>query len=127
LLIIDPDDSTRALLYEALKQDGFSVHLAADPAGVHVGDYDVVLVDIQTDLGPLLLARPAHTEIVVLTSEEQLADANAAVLCGAFDLVLRPFFVEDVSLTVACAAVPRRARTVESVLFHVQKNYAVAD
>jgi DNA-binding NtrC family response regulator len=125
LLIIDPDDSTRAVLYEALRQDGFSVNLAADPAAVLGCDYDVVLVDIRTDLGPLLLRRPAHTQIVVLTCSERLADANAAVLCGAFDFVLRPFYVEDVSLTVACAAARRRGRTLDSVLFHVQKNHSL--
>jgi DNA-binding NtrC family response regulator len=126
LLIIDPDDSTRGVLYEALRQDGFLVDLAADPTVRLARDYDVVLVDITTDVGPLLLTCPAHTQIVVLTCSERLADANAAVLCGAFDFVLRPFYVEDVSLTVACAAARRCGRTLDSVLFHVQKNHSFA-
>jgi two-component system, NtrC family, response regulator AtoC len=124
LLIIDPDASTRNLLRDALEHDGFEVDIATDPSAALKANYDVVVVDVRTELEPLLLGCPVHTEIVLLTCSERLADANAAVKSGAFDFVLRPFLVEDVSLTVACAAARRRGRTLDGVLFHVQKNHA---
>jgi DNA-binding NtrC family response regulator len=123
LLIVDPDPSTSALLREALQEDGFDVYVAAYPMAALNASYDVVIVDIRTDIGPLLLACPPHMQIVVLTGSDRLEDATAAVRCGAFDFVLRPFYVEDVSLAVACAAARQRGRTLESALFYIQKNH----
>jgi hypothetical protein len=42
---------------------------------------------------------------------------------GAFDFVLRPFFVEDISLTVACAAARRQRLGLGSALTHVLPNH----
>lgn len=123
MLIIDPDASTRDLLREALEQDGFDVATATSPLAALQGNYDVVVVDIRVDIGPLLLARPPTMEIVLLTESDRVDDATAAVYCGAFDFVLRPFYVEDVSLTVACAAARCRGRTLDNALFYVQKNH----
>lgn len=123
MLIIDPDASTRALLREALEQDGFDVDTAMSPMAALDGDHDVIVVDIGTDIGPLLLARPPHLQIVVLADSGRVDDAMAAVCCGAFDFVLRPFYVEDVSLTVACAAARCRGRTLDNALFYIQKNH----
>ena len=124
LLIIDPDASTRDLLREALEHDGFEVDIATHPMAALQRAYDVVIVDIRTELGPLLLARPSNLQIVLLTGSDRIEEATAAVGCGAFDFVLRPFYVEDVSLTVACAAA-RRDRALESALFYIEKNHAL--
>ncbi len=123
LLIIDPDVSSRELLREALEQDGFDVETATSPLAALQGAYDVVVVDIRADLGPLLLARPPHLEIVVLTDSAHVDSAMAAVCCGAFDFVLRPFYVEDVSLTVACAAARCGGRNLDNALFYFQRNH----
>jgi two-component system, NtrC family, sensor kinase len=125
LLIIDSDGSTRELLREALEQDGFDVSIATNPMAALERPYDVVVVDIRTDIGPLLLACPEDLQIVVLTGSDRLEEAMAAVRCGAFDLVLRPFYVEDVSLTVACALARGRSSDLESALFYVERNHAL--
>ena len=60
-------------------------------------------------------------DLVVVASPAQIDDAVAAVRRGAFDFVLRPFYVDDISITVACACA-RRQRGYDNVLAHVPKN-----
>jgi two-component system response regulator AtoC len=123
VLVAEQEPATRELLREALVQDGFRVEVAASSseALAHASDFDVVLADIRLDLLAALKARAPLTEVVLLTGATSLADAVAAVGRGAFDFVLRPFFIEDISLTVACAAARRQRAGLGSTLTHVRK------
>lgn len=124
VLVADPDHSTCELLREALGYDGFEVAVATERAeALALGDFDVVVADIDLDLLGAIKARAPGTEVIVTTSSKALDEALVAVRQGAFDFVLRPFFVEDISLTVACAAARRLRASLESPLGHVRKNH----
>lgn len=120
-MIVDGDRGTRETLRVALAEDGFGVRVAAcrEEALAHDWPFDVIVADARLDLDELQ-ARWPGSEIVVVTCLEGLDRAAAAVSRGAFDFVMRPFFVEDVSLTVACAAA-RRRRTLDCPLRYVHK------
>lgn len=126
VLVADCDPTSRNMLREALEQDGYHVATAADrsEALAQVCAFDVVIVDIRLDLVAALQARFPWSEIVVLTESTSLDEALAAIDRGAYDYVLRPYYVEDVSLTVACAAANRergKLGSLESVFGHVAK------
>lgn len=126
VLIADCDASSRSLLREALEQDGYHVATAADrsEALAYVCAFDVVIADVRLDLVGVLQARFPWSQIVVLTESCTLDEALASIKRGAYDYVLRPYYVEDVSLTVACAAAnSQRGKlgTLDSVFGHVAK------
>ena len=125
VLIADPEPVTQRLLREALVHDGFHVEIAADRGGAiaYANAFDVVVADIRLDLFTILKTRAPATEVVLVTCAKTLDEAIAAVERGAIDFVLRPFFVEEVSLTVACAAARRQRLGLVSPLSHVRKNH----
>lgn len=127
VLVADCDSDSRELLRQALVQDGYRVEVARDRiialAHVHANDFDVVLADLRLDLIRPVKTRRPTTEIVVMTGETTLDEAIAAVRQGAFDFVLRPFFVEDISLTVACAAARRQRIDLTIPIRHIRKNH----
>lgn len=126
ILLIDPVPSTRALLYEALTQDGFVVDVATGPGSVQSGDsYDVVVADVDLDSLPALRARVPGAQVVLLVDSARADHAMLALHLGAFDVVARPFYVEDVSLSVACAAARRSGPTPTKPLHLLLKNYEV--
>lgn len=119
-----PETATRELLRRALGHDGFHVDAVAshDEIVGREATYDVVLGRIPGDEIPALKARAPRTELVVMTSLEGLAEAHAAIRLGAFDFVLEPFFLDDVSLTVACASARRRGR-LDDLFCYVRRNH----
>jgi len=123
VLVADRDARCREQLKEALEHDGFQVQVAADgpEALAYANDFDVVIADIRLDFHAALKARNPGTEIVLVTDDKTLDDAVAAVRRGAFDFVLRPYYVEDISLTVASAAARRRRLGLESAFGHISR------
>jgi hypothetical protein len=92
---------------------------------VQIGDsYDVVVADVDLESIPWLLAQVPGSRVVLLTSADR-ADAGLALHLGVFDVVTRPFYVEDVSLSVGCAAAQRRGTLPTSALHLVLKNCEV--
>jgi DNA-binding NtrC family response regulator len=128
VLVADRDATCRERLREALEQDGFAVEVAADCAEAlaYANDFDVVIADIRLDILSAMKARNPSTEVVLVTDDTTLDDAVAAVRRGAFDFVLRPFYIEDMSLTVACAAARRSRLGLDVPLRHVMKTAEVA-
>jgi DNA-binding NtrC family response regulator len=98
---------------------------AVSPAVAYPSEdrYDVIIVDIGLDLLEAIKAHDAAVEVVVLALPDRANDALRWVQRGAFDFVLRPFFVEDISLTVACAAARRQRLGLGSALTHVLPNH----
>lgn len=123
--VLIADAEPCGLLREALCQDGFHVDVATTrtAALAYANDFDVVIADIRLGLLAPLKARAPATEVVLVTCARTLDQALVAIHRGAFDYVLRPFFVEDISLTVACAAARRHRVGFGSVLLHVRKNH----
>lgn len=128
VLVAERDAGCREQLREALEHDGFSVEVAADGAEAlaYAHDFDVVIADVRLDIMAAVKARNPATEVVLVTDDKTLDDAVAAVRRGAFDFVLRPFYVEDISLTVACAAARRQRVGLDVALAHVVKNAELA-
>jgi DNA-binding NtrC family response regulator len=143
VLIVDTRRGTCGALATALGHDGFEVDFVADEnEAVERGCYyDVVLVDLTTSIASpgvagahsppegragsivqRLKARSPATEIVLLAPATGVDQALHAVDQGAFDFVLEPYFPDDVSLTVACAAERRRGTRIGSALAFVRKN-----
>ena len=87
--------------------------------------YDVVIADLAFDLLAAVHARDPMTELVVLALPYNIEDAVACVRRGAFDFVLCPVSVEDLSVTVACAAARRQRLGLDSVLSHVRPNHGL--
>jgi DNA-binding NtrC family response regulator len=127
VLLIDPEPVTREQVRVALGEDGYLVAVAAAPEEVDTLGYDVVIADIRVGVAETMALRRPGTEVVVITCPERLDEARAAIRQGAFDFVLRPFYVEDVSLTVACAAHRGRGRTLDNTLAFILKNHELAD
>jgi DNA-binding response OmpR family regulator len=126
ILIVDPIPSTCALLYEALTQDGFVVDVAAGPGSVQTGEsYDVVVAGVGLECLPELRARVPGSQVVLLTSAERTDETMLALQMGVFDVVTRPFYVEDVSLSVACAAARARGPLPTNPLHLLLKNCEV--
>jgi len=132
VLLVERERDCRALLADALAADGFEVATATDGASAAIivarDPVDVVVLEIELDLEVALtghLARVAPgAAVVLLTPSTYLDEALAACRRrGAYDLVLRPFDIEDVSLTVACAAASRGERRLDQALAHVRKNH----
>ncbi len=127
VLVADRESASRELLCQALAQDGFRVEVALDrdAALAYANDFDVVIADLRLDLVRPMKRRRPTTEIVVVTDATSLDEAIAAVRQGAFDFVVRPFFVEDISLTVACAAARRQRVDLTIPIRHIRKNSAL--
>jgi DNA-binding NtrC family response regulator len=125
ILIADQEGAARQRLCEALTYDGFSVTCVStreDALAVR-GDIDVLIADVTLELVPVFQALRPLTEIVVLASPGHIDEALAAVRQGAFDLVLRPYFIEDVSLTVACAWARRTRQNMTIPLALIPRNH----
>ena len=123
ILIVDRDAATRELLRELMVEDGYDVLLAADRAEalaiMAVVASDVIVADLSAGIvecGP-------RTAVVLLAASNGVDEAVAACKRGAYDYVLRPFYAEDLSLTVACAVASRSPRRLDRALAHVRKNH----
>lgn len=125
ILIADQEGAARQRLCEALTHDGFSVTCVSSriEALAFRGDVDVLITDVTLELVPMFQALRPLTQIVVLASPGHIDEALAAVRQGAFDLVLRPYFIEDVSLTVACACARRNRHDMTMPLALIPRNH----
>lgn len=112
------------MLWEALTHDGYRVEVACDSmsALAYANDFDVVVADLGLGIIEALQARKSLAELVVLATPARIDDALASVRRGAFDFVLRPFYIDDISITVACACARRQQLGFDSVLAHVPRN-----
>ncbi len=122
VLVVDDDDSLRALIGHFLRQEGFTVEEAADgaeaihmleqwrAAGAPVG---LVLLDLmlpQTsglDVLQYLAARSADVPVVAMSVNDPLL--IAAATAGADGVLIKPFDLEQLLPVVArhCDVAPR--------------------
>jgi DNA-binding NtrC family response regulator len=128
ILIADRDPETRELVRRVLAEDGYCVDVICERAPavelVESGVYDVVVVDVDMDLLADLELGRGDFAVVLVASSSGIDEAISAVRRGAFDYVLRPFYAEDISLTVACAAARRGGGSrLDVPLAHVRKNH----
>jgi len=114
ILVVDDEDSIRAVLTNVLKDDGFVVTEAESGEDAlklfKKRVFDLVISDIVMPgiNGIELLERIKHlypaTQVIIITSHASLDTAVQALRCGAYDYLFKPF--EDLNLI---SAVTKRA------------------
>jgi DNA-binding NtrC family response regulator len=110
ILVVDDELSIRESLSGWLQQDGYQVETAADgPAALartQDKHYDIMLIDVKMpEMDGLTLLKKLKevdpdTTIVMMTAHGDIHDAVEAMKLGAYDYLLKPFELEELSFTV---------------------------
>jgi two-component system response regulator HydG len=110
ILVVDDELSIREAFYDWLKQEGYEVDTAADGlealAKVKERHYDIMLIDVKMPNmdGITLLKRlkeeDPDTAVVMMTAYGAIQDAVEAMKLGANDYLLKPFELDELSLTI---------------------------
>lgn len=115
-LVIDDDDSFRAVLARALQRRGYSVATAADAlsalAVARQGPIDQVVLDLKLGkdngldlIAPLLMLQPT-LKIVVLTGYASISTAVEAIRRGAWNYLCKPVDAEALITAFTAAVAP---------------------
>lgn len=108
VLVVDDEKKITQLLSERISREGFDVItcVSAEQALPHIekGDVDIVLCDLR--LGGMdgleLLRRTKkispHTDFVVMTAYASAATAVEAMKAGAYEYLIKPFQMDEVTL-----------------------------
>jgi DNA-binding NtrC family response regulator len=110
ILIVDDELSIRESLTGWLEQDGYEVEAAEDgPTALDRAQekhFDILLLDVKmpkmdgiTVLQKLKENDP-ETAVVMMTAHGAIQDAVEAMKLGAYDYLLKPFDLEELSLTL---------------------------
>ena len=110
IIVVDDELSIRESLRGWLQQDGYQVETAADGlealAKTVENRYDIMLIDVKMPKmdGLTLLKKIKETDsdiaIVMMTAHGDIRDAVEAMKLGAYDYLLKPFDLEELSLTI---------------------------
>jgi len=110
ILVVDDELSIRESLSGWLEQDGFEVESAANGLAalgmIQETRYDIMLVDVKMpEMDGLTLLKKLKeiepdTAVVMMTAHGAIQDAVDAMRQGAYDYLLKPFDLEELSLTV---------------------------
>lgn len=124
ILLADDDSSIRTVLSQALMREGFRVR--ATPAlatlwrWVADGEGDLVITDVYMedenvfDLLPRIRAARPDLPVIVVSAQNNVLTAAAAVEHGAFDYLPKPFDLDQ--LLLAAQRAVARARTMPPAL-----------
>jgi len=110
ILIVDDEEAVRLSLAEALRDEGYTTHVAASGEEalklVRSDQLDIMLLDMRlpkaNGIEVLKQARKVRDDIVVIIMTA-FADVESAVKCmrhGAYDYVDKPFSLEAIKLVV---------------------------
>ncbi|MEA2186736.1 MAG: hypothetical protein QOK16_1747 [Solirubrobacteraceae bacterium] len=104
MLVIEDDPELRLLLARGLREEGFSVVVAANAAaamGYDQADLDLAVIDVGLpdadgrDLCQALRARGFEAPVLFLTARDAITDRVSGFTAGGDDYVTKPFaFVE---------------------------------
>ena len=110
ILVVDDERSMREMLEILLRKAGHTVVLEEDvPAAcgrLADDEFDLVITDLRlgTRSGIEVLertkARWPHTEVVMITAYASTENAVQAMRLGAYDYVIKPFKVDEISVVV---------------------------
>jgi DNA-binding NtrC family response regulator len=110
ILVVDDELSIRESLSGWLQQDGFAVETAGDGnaalALIQDNHYDIMLIDVKMPemdgltLLEKLKENEPDTAVVMMTAHGAIQDAVDAMRLGAYDYLLKPFDLEELSLTI---------------------------
>jgi DNA-binding NtrC family response regulator len=110
IMVVDDEPSIREAFSDWLKQDGFEVETAADGltalAKIKERHFDIMLVDVKMPgmdgitLLKQLKGNDPDIAVVMMTAHGAIQDAVEAMKLGANDYMLKPFELEELSLTI---------------------------
>ena len=108
ILIIDDDDQIRNLLEETLSEYDCTTAASAEEAlsVLATRDFNLVISDINMggisglDLIPQVHRRSADTVVVMISGQQTIETAIAAMRAGAFDYITKPFDLRHVEAAV---------------------------
>lgn len=113
ILVVDDEAPIREMLREFLGYEGYSVEVAEDGADalarLRSGGFDLVLTDMKMPtVGGLELLREiaalrSPVTTVLMTGYGTVDTAISAMKTGAYDYILKPFKLKDVTATLARA------------------------
>jgi DNA-binding NtrC family response regulator len=120
ILVAEDDDDLREMLSEALEEAGHRVHAVPDGAAAltlarsrHV---DVVVTDVRMPkldgfaLFERLRQETPETEVLIVTSHGDIAEAVTAMKNGAYDYITKPFQVDELLLRLERLGAQRAVR-----------------
>ncbi len=124
ILVVDDESAVRNFFFAALKPISTQVAEAADAAGaleaIESGDFDIIVCDVwmpgASGLDLLSMAQQTRWDVafILVTGEIQVETVVAALRMQAFDFLLKPLLVEEVTRSVTRTferlSVLRRAR-----------------
>jgi DNA-binding NtrC family response regulator len=110
ILVVDDELSIRESLWAWLRQDGYEVESAADGmkalAMSQETHYDIMLIDVKMpEMDGLTLLKKIRENdqdmaIVMMTAHGDIQDAVQAMKLGAYDYLLKPFDLEELSFAI---------------------------
>ncbi|MBW1917589.1 MAG: sigma-54-dependent Fis family transcriptional regulator [Deltaproteobacteria bacterium] len=110
LLVVDDELIIRESLAGWLQRDGYQVETAdSGPQAlekIQAKHYDIMLIDVKMpEMDGLTLLqhlkeRDPDTAVIMMTAYGSIEDAVEAMKKGAFDYLLKPFDLEELSLTI---------------------------
>ncbi len=110
ILVVDDDREMCQLLYEVLKEEGFSVtalHQSLEASRLlRREEFDVVITDLKMKgLRGLDLLEEVHqiapmTPVIIITAFGTIESAIQAMKMGAFDYITKPFQMDELVVTV---------------------------
>jgi CheY-like chemotaxis protein len=121
VLIVDDEDSMRALVARAIAMDGHDTVTAQDGAEAleiltrEAGGFDLLLTDIQMPvMDGIALALSAardfpHLTILLMTGFADQRERASNLSAIAHDVITKPFSVADIRTAVADALAARKA------------------
>lgn len=126
LLVVDDDDAFRCVIADELKRLGFNVAAAASGDGalsvLATNQVDVVLLDLRlsgaSGLDVLKAIRSGHSgsEVIMLTGYGSIDTAIESIRIGAFDYVIKPCPIDELTIRIQRAIESRALRHRTTVL-----------
>ncbi len=120
VLLADDDSSIRTVLSQALTREGFRVRATSAPGAlwrwVSEGEGDLVITDVYMedesifDLLPRIRAARPDLPVIVVSAQNNVLTAAAAIEHGAFDYLPKPFDLDQLLLTANRAATKSTAK-----------------
>jgi len=123
ILIVDDEDAIRSMLTRKLEADGYNCEVAVDGKEAlwkaFMKDFDLVLMDIKMpgisgmEALPQMVTDHPDTCVIMITAVVEAKTAVEAMKLGAYDYVIKPFDLDDLSMRVR-RALERRRLTLEN-------------
>jgi two-component system response regulator AtoC len=118
VLVVDDEESVRAMLGLVLRSEGYEVLTADDgKAALEIGrreQPDVILMDIRMPVMDgmtafrILRQEQSSTAVILMTAFATVDKAVEAMKAGAYDYIIKPFNIEEVKILLRRAVENRR-------------------